>query len=939
MDKRELLRKAVLAGVVTMRPAWAITARAQTTPNVTVQILGTGTQSLLGGDLTDPDNNGEDLEGSATSPTWNWTEITSSHKPDFEGGENAFNIFDNKVGGGNNKWCCDDPIVDTPVWVAVKFAQPASLTHFTVTSGNDAAERDPTDWAIQGSNDGTTFADIYRFRGSVVPWTARDQVVRFDLPGPSLAYTTFRYIAYATPGPLHQLNEVELFGLVGGAPDTDGDGMPNAYETKLGFNPNDATDGAKDFDGDGVSNVDEYKAGSDPIDTTKPTVVSVASSGSFNAVTLTFSEDLDPATAATAANYTITPALAVTGATYNSKVVTLTTAAQTPGATAYTVTVNGVRDLSKNVIATDSKATFYSYLLVKEGALKFSYWGDVAGTPVQGLLDDPRYPASPDMVAATFQFSSRDVFPDDSHENYGAQMEGLLTPTESGSYRFFVYSDDASQLYLSTDATAANLQMIAEEPGCCNNFTEPDGSHTRTSEPITLTAGTKYYIRLIYKEGGGGDYGLVAWRKEGDPTPAASLTVIPGRFLSNTEGVPAPAEGAYTVRTPGVNAGSVSPDTGITIVHRDGQTPWTPANVSLTVDGAPVAATITKDGSLLRITYKPASLWPSGSTHTIAVSYQDPGGNAAVDQWSFTVSSYKGPLLDKVAGRHALVLGLADQTPDKGGRTGADGDRALDTGVSAGSAYVYDATFLNTATGDDTLTVAYFQKLRAVANGSAFWANSTSSSSSTRGFQAHSPWGDATIYFDSSGCCTADTQRINANIDTFADYTGDATWWESWHHFAFVKDGQAKRVYIDGKLFLEGLGDPLKTDFTTMVIGGGPSPVDNRMNGFLDDFTVFGGAITEAQALALSGGAAPSTVAGLLAHWDFNDVAAASVKIAVARNGNQLTVTSEPAALPAGWVLQTAPSAAGPWTTQAGATTPLAVTIGAQNTFLRAAKP
>ena len=53
--------------------------------------------------------------------------------------------------------------------------------------------------------------------------------------------------------------------------------------------------------------------------------------------------------------------------------------------------------------------------------------------------------------------NSRDAFPDDSHENYGATIDALLTPTETASYDFFLRSDDASQLFISTDATEANL--------------------------------------------------------------------------------------------------------------------------------------------------------------------------------------------------------------------------------------------------------------------------------------------------------------------------------------------------------------------------------------------------------------------------------------------------------------------------------------------------
>ena len=45
--------------------------------------------------------------------------------------------------------------------------------------------------------------------------------------------------------------------------DSDGDGMPDAYETGAGLNPQDASDASADLDGDGRSNVDEFLNGTD----------------------------------------------------------------------------------------------------------------------------------------------------------------------------------------------------------------------------------------------------------------------------------------------------------------------------------------------------------------------------------------------------------------------------------------------------------------------------------------------------------------------------------------------------------------------------------------------------------------------------------------------------------------------------------------------------
>jgi hypothetical protein len=49
-------------------------------------------------------------------------------------------------------------------------------------------------------------------------------------------------------------------------PDSDGDGIPDKFETKWGLNPFDPTDANSDLDGDGYSNVEEHQAGTDPVD-------------------------------------------------------------------------------------------------------------------------------------------------------------------------------------------------------------------------------------------------------------------------------------------------------------------------------------------------------------------------------------------------------------------------------------------------------------------------------------------------------------------------------------------------------------------------------------------------------------------------------------------------------------------------------------------------
>jgi hypothetical protein len=180
-----------------------------------IEILGTGAAALIGGDLTDPDNNGNEA-GGPEDPSWNWESITSNNEPGFDGAELAFNIFDNKVGGGADKWCCDDPTAANPWRVDVKFRSPVVLRYFTITSGNDARDREPLTWQIAGSNDGVTYTPIFVRDSPTSVWTDINQVVKVTLPTPAPPYQYLRYEVSHTAGPLHQLNEIEYFGDVGG---------------------------------------------------------------------------------------------------------------------------------------------------------------------------------------------------------------------------------------------------------------------------------------------------------------------------------------------------------------------------------------------------------------------------------------------------------------------------------------------------------------------------------------------------------------------------------------------------------------------------------------------------------------------------------------------------------------------------------------------------
>ena len=288
-------------------------------------------------------------------------------------------------------------------------------------------------------------------------------------------------------------------------------------------------------------------------DTTAPTVAYVTASSTYNRVRIGFNKPMTPDGLVIPANYTFTGGLAVSGITLTNTPVTepavidITTTGMVPGGS-YTLSISGVKDarISQNLIGANNTA-FASFILTP-GVLTWDYYRGIGGSAVANLLGDPQYPDGVWTHRFLSGFTTASVTTGGNlnnnpafgplGDNYGAHVYGWITPTETASYRFFVRSDDASELWLSSNSSADPAQMtqIAFETGCCKPFQDGEQSST----PIDLVAGQSYFIEGFYKEGGGGDWLEVAWRKEGDPTLPADLKPIPAAFLSTY----APALGA-----------------------------------------------------------------------------------------------------------------------------------------------------------------------------------------------------------------------------------------------------------------------------------------------------------------------------------------------------------------------------------------------------------
>ncbi|QQL43871.1 cadherin domain-containing protein [Sulfuriroseicoccus oceanibius] len=152
---------------------------------------------------------------------------------------------------------------------------------------------------------------------------------------------------------------------------------------------------------------------------------------------------------------------------------------------------------------------------------QFDGIGGGAITDLTGNSNYPRFPSSGGVITNAESASG-------IADSYGARWTGWVRPDVTGTYYFYITSDDASQLWLSTDDQPANKVQIASVGGYTGARSWSSGGQ---SVAISLVAGERYYIEVLHKEGGGGDHCAVAWRKPGDAVPANGSAPIPSQYL------------------------------------------------------------------------------------------------------------------------------------------------------------------------------------------------------------------------------------------------------------------------------------------------------------------------------------------------------------------------------------------------------------------------
>ena len=483
--------------------------------------------------------------------------------------------------------------------------------------------------------------------------------------------------------------------------------------------------------------------------------------------------------------------------------------------------------------------------------------------------------------------------------NFTMAVDTWLYFPASGSYTMSVTSDDG---FVVKSGVA---------PG--DFFGSPLGSFnggrgwTDTDFTVGVLSAGFYPFELIYEEGGGGancewltiSNGVKSLVNDSTNVVKAYLVASNSPpFIFQVSPDPATIDGfPNTVGGP-ANNGTAYTAPWVKIANGNGRTL---SSAQLSINGTAVTTTLTTSSNGVTIVATTNASYTAGANNTVTVVYTDSTKVSFTNSYVVAAGPTPNPATDILHGYVGYALGNGTYTT---GHTGKTGDYAFDgTTAANGSFFVPNASFVNAATANDCLAVSFWVYRYDINNSSAFWFMAPQSNNGERGFQAHTPWSDDTIYFDTSGCCDGTQSRINQSITMFPAYTTDGgtdpAFWNQWHFFVFSKNGPTdKEIWIDGSLFLQSSSDaPLPADITSFYMAGGPA---GAMDGKIDDFAIYSNALVTngvdggSVSNLFSGAVLPSKVPGVLAYWDFNEVTGttpAGPSLTIAESGANIVIS------------------------------------------------
>ncbi len=282
------------------------------------------------------------------------------------------------------------------------------------------------------------------------------------------------------------------------------------------------------------------------------------------------------------------------------------------------------------------------------GDVTYQLWYGITGNLVSDLTSNANYPNTPSFSTLVGIAEGYE----NAMDNVGGRISGYIVPPTTGTYYFWLASDDYSELWGSGDANPANKTLLASVVGF-TGYREWNKYASQKTAAVSLNAGQIYYFEVLYKEGTGGDNISLGWAKPGEATTAPS-EVIPGKYLrpniasSTITPIYQYKIGSGAFQTSNVFSGLTAGTYTVTIQDAGGCT--TTASVTLSTTGATApttpgasrcgTGTVTLSASGCTGTYNWFNVASGGTSLGTAATYTTPSISATTTYYvSCTIGS------------------------------------------------------------------------------------------------------------------------------------------------------------------------------------------------------------------------------------------------------------------------------------------------------------
>jgi len=281
--------------------------------------------------------------------------------------------------------------------------------------------------------------------------------------------------------------------------------------------------------------------------------------------------------------------------------------------------------------------------------LLVEYWNGISGSAVSDLTGAANFPNSPTLKYYTnspFELRSN------SGDNYGTRVRTQFVPPATGSYTFWIASDDGGELWFSpnTDSTDATLIAFETSWAAPREWTK---FPSQQSAPQSLVAGQACYLESLQKEGNGGDNLAVAWS---GPAPFNTTNVIglaqlrqpfagfaPPQFNADPLNQPAATVGTPYLGSLASDVTDTNANEVLTFVKVSGPA-WLTVAADGALSGAPAAVDAGTNNFVVRVT-DTTGFTDNATVRIVVLNSELPTLTATVNNGNLTVAwpaAYQG---------------------------------------------------------------------------------------------------------------------------------------------------------------------------------------------------------------------------------------------------------------------------------------------------------